>query len=141
MLEGGSDQFNAGEMFEELAASMAVPGDSGALSPEAAAAQQEIQALSRLINMARGSQGGWNLLRRFIGERARVWADRCAAINPKEDPVERHGTQCFNAGAAFGLAHLAVALGVGALDRSLDRLMNPEAAMKALRPEPEMDVI
>jgi hypothetical protein len=141
-LEGGTEGvFNPQDAFDELAASMDLPGEPGAVTPEDVRAQAEFQYLSRIVNMARGSQGGWDLLRRFIGERARKWADRCASINPEEDPVKRHGRQCFNAGAAFGLAMLAVSLSIPRLDRDLDRLLSPEAALRGIREEPEMDVI
>lgn len=122
-LEGKSSDkpFNP-ELIEMLSEQLAVPGvDKPENEPEQVTDVQ-YKALYGLYHFGRNNPQAWNGIRRFLVEMSRNFADKCAGINPADDPYKRHGLQCFNAGKAQALVEAAKALDLGVLGARLRRL-------------------
>ncbi len=96
-------------------------------------------ALLGLWQFANSNPGAWLMLRRYIAEQSRQRADRCAAINPNEDPMKRHGIQCFHAGGANALIEVSRALDPGVLATRLRRLRQAKQQQAVLAIEQGLD--
>jgi hypothetical protein len=93
---------------------------------------RKYRGLHAIFEFSQQNPGAYMLVLNYLAELSRGYADKCASVNPEQDPVKTHGRTCFNAGAAWAYAEAASTLHPKRIAQKLAAIRSEQTAVFSL---------